>query len=140
MSEGYLECDKYGKEDRVRHMLTEVGISVLSGAASTMGATLFLFLCIMIFFRKFGMFIFFVISCSCVYALVLYPALMCVIGPSGNFGDIKHLMGKGKTFSDDNQKKEDPESAPPKAKPQAITPGTGEMAMMGEKGFDTHDS
>ena len=24
MSEGYLECDKYGKEDRVRHMLTEV--------------------------------------------------------------------------------------------------------------------
>jgi uncharacterized protein YneR len=96
MAEGYLECEHPQREKRVRHMLTEVGISVISGAVSTLGATVFLFMCVMQFFKKFGMFIFFTILCSCVYALILYPALMAILGPAGNFGNLRALCSKQK--------------------------------------------
>ena len=62
LSEAYLESHERSRTGRTVDMLTTMGISVLSGAASTLGATFFLFFPQIIFFVKFGQVIFFLIS------------------------------------------------------------------------------
>eukprot|EP01065_Artemidia_motanka_P042442 TRINITY_DN569_c2_g1_i1.p1 TRINITY_DN569_c2_g1~~TRINITY_DN569_c2_g1_i1.p1 ORF type:complete len:1268 (+),score=331.28 TRINITY_DN569_c2_g1_i1:81-3806(+) len=94
LTEAYTEAHVTKRNDRVRLMLTEVGISVISGAFSTLGASLFLFAPVIIFFNNFGTFMFCTISISLVMSLLLFPALMAIFGPEGTTGSFKHLIFK----------------------------------------------
>eukprot|EP01062_Namystynia_karyoxenos_P059613 TRINITY_DN51049_c0_g1_i1.p1 TRINITY_DN51049_c0_g1~~TRINITY_DN51049_c0_g1_i1.p1 ORF type:complete len:1177 (+),score=340.80 TRINITY_DN51049_c0_g1_i1:105-3533(+) len=88
MAEGYLESHSAARGDRVRDMFGNVGISVVSGAFSTLGATLFLFLPTVVFFNKFGTMIFLTIGLSLLWSLLFFPALLSTpLGPEGTFGD-----------------------------------------------------
>eukprot|EP01065_Artemidia_motanka_P032326 TRINITY_DN39338_c0_g1_i1.p1 TRINITY_DN39338_c0_g1~~TRINITY_DN39338_c0_g1_i1.p1 ORF type:complete len:1148 (+),score=297.26 TRINITY_DN39338_c0_g1_i1:66-3509(+) len=99
LADGYIESHEHDRGDRVRDMLANVGISVVSGAFSTLGSALFLFLPTIVFFNKFGTMIFITIALSLVWSLVFFPALLSTpLGPQGKTGDwhfmLKKALGK----------------------------------------------
>merc|ERR1712232_959809 len=69
--------------------LSTMGITVLSGALTTLLAAVPLFFCQSIFFKRFGTFVFITIFLSILLALFLLPPLLLLIGPTGHFGDVK---------------------------------------------------
>lgn len=81
-------------QSRMRDSLTEVGVSVTSGAISTLGATLFLFFPTIDFFGKFGKFIFATICLSWIFAVGLFATMMMIIGPEGNTGSLKAIWNR----------------------------------------------
>ncbi len=72
--------------------LTEMGISVLSGAITTFGSGIFLVFCLIIMFNKFGIIICATIVLSIAHALIFFPAVNYIIGPQGNVGSLKPLF------------------------------------------------
>eukprot|EP01064_Diplonema_japonicum_P006047 TRINITY_DN13_c0_g1_i9.p1 TRINITY_DN13_c0_g1~~TRINITY_DN13_c0_g1_i9.p1 ORF type:complete len:1041 (+),score=286.38 TRINITY_DN13_c0_g1_i9:142-3264(+) len=95
LAEAYIESESHDREGRVRDMLARVGISVVSGAISTLGASMFLFFPTIIFFNKFGIMIFMTIGFSLFWALVFFPALMSTpLGPEGNMGNWLYVAKK----------------------------------------------
>eukprot|EP00933_Yihiella_yeosuensis_P033036 TRINITY_DN26744_c0_g1_i1.p1 TRINITY_DN26744_c0_g1~~TRINITY_DN26744_c0_g1_i1.p1 ORF type:complete len:651 (+),score=92.90 TRINITY_DN26744_c0_g1_i1:1-1953(+) len=92
LADAYLECPDEKSEDRVQFMVTKMGVSVLSGAISSLGAAFFMMLCKSLFMVKFGIVIMFTISTSVITSLVFFPALLLVIGPSGNQGKGKRVV------------------------------------------------
>lgn len=54
LSDAYLESGRTLRGPRTRQMLAMMGISVLSGSISTLGASFFLLLATIVFFTKFG--------------------------------------------------------------------------------------
>lgn len=88
MSEAYTEAHAETRQARVILMIEEMGVSVLSGALSTLIAAFFMFFAPNTFFVKFASFLFVTIALSCIYALVLFPAILAVIGPTGHTGEI----------------------------------------------------
>jgi predicted RND superfamily exporter protein len=87
LSEAYTESHSTDRHGRVAHMLEEMGVSVISGAISTLGAVFFMFFAPNKFFFKFACFIFATIILSCLYSLIFFPALLSIIGPTGNVGN-----------------------------------------------------
>jgi hypothetical protein len=84
------------RAERTKDALAEMGVSVLSGAATTLLSASALFSCIFWFFFQFGIFIFTVIFLAIVMATFLLVPLMLTFGPEGEEGDISHLLGKKK--------------------------------------------
>jgi len=81
LSDSYIESAEARREDRVRMMLYRMGLSVFSGAFSTLGASAFLLAAYIVFFVKFGAVMFFLIAQSLFFSLVLYAALLDTVGP-----------------------------------------------------------
>merc|ERR1712050_139952 len=88
LADAYLESPMPDRFARTQFMLMKMGMSVLSGAATTMGASLFLCLTYNSFFFKFGLTVLFTVFSSVLTAMVFFSALMAAVGPSGNFGTI----------------------------------------------------
>ena len=90
-------ADSYGassgltREAKVADALTHTGASVLSGAISTLGASLPLFGAQIIFFFKFGVFIFITIGLSLLFSLGFFAAALSVAGPLGDAGALATL-------------------------------------------------
>eukprot|EP01029_Cantina_marsupialis_P015488 TRINITY_DN3397_c0_g1_i13.p1 TRINITY_DN3397_c0_g1~~TRINITY_DN3397_c0_g1_i13.p1 ORF type:complete len:1108 (+),score=359.62 TRINITY_DN3397_c0_g1_i13:207-3326(+) len=93
---GYLDSKSEKRADRVRDMLTSIGSSCISGSLSTLGACFFLFFPVIVFFSKFGTFIFVTITLSLTFSLGLFASVMTFVGPEGNQGDIMALFNKSK--------------------------------------------
>eukprot|EP01029_Cantina_marsupialis_P015498 TRINITY_DN3397_c0_g2_i1.p1 TRINITY_DN3397_c0_g2~~TRINITY_DN3397_c0_g2_i1.p1 ORF type:complete len:1120 (+),score=360.69 TRINITY_DN3397_c0_g2_i1:84-3362(+) len=93
---GYMDSKYEKRADRVKDMLTSIGSSCISGSLSTLGACFFLFFPLIVFFNKFGTFIFVTIILSLTFSLGLFAAVMTFIGPEGNQGNIKAWFGKKK--------------------------------------------
>jgi hypothetical protein len=74
-----------------QHALASMGVSILSGAISTLLASSMLFACSFNFFYLFGSFIFFVILWSLLWAMCFFPAIMMTIGPNNDSGEILWL-------------------------------------------------
>ncbi|KAJ1448385.1 hypothetical protein M885DRAFT_147143 [Pelagophyceae sp. CCMP2097] len=74
-------------EGRVRGALGEMGVSVLSGALTTLSATCALFCCQLLWFRNFGIFIALLVVWSIVVSMLPMMALFCYI-PGGDFGRV----------------------------------------------------
>ena len=87
LSEAYTESHARDRHGRVILMMEEMGVSVLSGAVSTLGACFFMFFAPNTFFVKFASFIFCTITLSCLYSLTFFPALLAIIGPTGDVGN-----------------------------------------------------
>ena len=95
LAEGYVESSETNRIGRVRDMLGRVAISVVSGAISTLGASVFLFLPTIVFFNKFGIMMFMTIGFSLFWSLVFFPALLASpLGPNGNVGNWWFLLKK----------------------------------------------
>lgn len=91
LAEGYIAAGHgpNGHTDRRGRMhtsLTHVGISIFSGCFSTLGACVFLFFPMILFFVQFGTFIFVTVGTSFFVAAFFFSALMMTIGPQGNSG------------------------------------------------------
>ncbi|KAK3242148.1 Patched domain-containing protein [Cymbomonas tetramitiformis] len=92
LSEAYIHAHSQDRKHRVRDMLTELGVSVVSGACSTLGCSFFMFFPGNEFYPKFGQFIFCTILLSIVHSLTFFPALLACIGPEGKNGNVFHAF------------------------------------------------
>ena len=108
LAEGYIGLKNETREAKVKHTLTHVGVSVLSGACTTLGASIFLLAAKILFFFQFGIFIFCTIGFSVMYSLFFFPTVMALIGPEGENGSIMPAVRwvwdvvRGKTKHDKN--------------------------------------
>lgn len=97
----YVESKSRIRMDRTRDALTDLGISVLFGAVTTLVAGICLLPAIIIFFTKFAGLIISTIILSMTWSLVILPCLLMSFGPEGNFGRIspylKNFIGVFKT-------------------------------------------
>lgn len=91
LAEGYSRSSHRTRLHRVQDMLTEVGISVLSGATTTLGASFFLLLAEILFFVEFGAFMFATIGFSIIWALGFFCTLLGILGPQNDFGSLKPI-------------------------------------------------
>merc|ERR1711871_1740780 len=89
--------------ERVEEALTVMGVTVLAGAVTTLGAGSFMFLCKMVFFTKMAFLMTATIIHSFLFALVYFMAILALAGPTGSFGDVPALWSckaKGQTDAD----------------------------------------
>ena len=71
-----------------------MGVSIFSGAMTTIGSAAFLFGGKMAFFQKFAFMISTTICLALIYSLIYYIALSHGFGPEGHSGDIMHMLGE----------------------------------------------
>ncbi|CAB9512861.1 dispatched homolog 3 [Seminavis robusta] len=100
MSEAYTKSHSTERFPRVIHTFEEMGISVLSSSLSTLGASFFMFFAPVVFFVKFAAFIFVTITLSAIYSLTFFPAVLSIMGPTGDFGNwhfwVSKMLNKNK--------------------------------------------
>ena len=92
LADSYVRCEYSDRTSRVKHMLGNVGVSVLAGASTTLGASAFMLGSRILFFFQFGIFIFCTIGFSIVYALVVFTITIGLIGPEGDKGNILYIL------------------------------------------------
>ena len=69
------------RDERVIHALSEMGSPVLSGMMTSVLASLPLFMCTMVFFIRFAMFLCFTIAFSWLFANFFFMSLLATVGP-----------------------------------------------------------
>ena len=89
LAEGYSRSSHSKRLGRLHDTLAQVGISVLSGACTTIGGSAFLLLAEIILFMQFGVFMFATILFSIVFALGFFSTLLGILGPEDDRGSIK---------------------------------------------------
>ncbi|ELU17207.1 hypothetical protein CAPTEDRAFT_226825 [Capitella teleta] len=98
LAEGYSRSQARDRKGRVKEMLERIGVSVVSGAATTLGASFFMLFAKILFFMQFGIFMFCTIGFSLLYALGLFATLLAIIGPEGDTGSIRPLLAMVKRW------------------------------------------
>jgi len=129
---------------RMKSAIHSMGVSVLSGAISTLLASAPLFFCDLHFFSYYGNFIFFVVMWSILWSVFFFPAVMMTWGPNLPDGDvyiIKHFKEWG---TKTEPLKRDSDSIPKESKPETgVHGGAGRKGRksVGESGGKilTHD-
>jgi len=71
-----------------------MGVSILSGAITTMGCGVLLGVCQFTFFKKFGVFIALTIFFSLLTAALVFGAIVHIVGPEGGRGDVTKCIKK----------------------------------------------
>ena len=116
LAQAYAYGSYDGRLERTQNALEQVGVSVLSGAGTTVGASAFILFCDFVVFRKFGFILFATFGFSFIYAIGFFMTVLGMIGPEGHAGSIKSfrdfftcigLKGKKSTrhkFSDTSAK------------------------------------
>lgn len=95
LANAYTESDKgVSRVERTRSALTELGISVLAGAISTLGAASMLFFAIVVFFTKIGVLIVATIALALIWSLGFFPAFLHAFGPTKNMGELMPVVRK----------------------------------------------
>ena len=88
----YVHSAAPGRFARTTDSVGEMGISIFSGAMTTIGSAAFLYGGQMIFFKKFA----FIITTTCaialLFSLVYFIALSHAFGPEGESGDVTRLV------------------------------------------------
>jgi len=87
----YTHSKQDDKEGRTQHALSEMGISVINSAATTLLAAAILFGCGFYFFIQFGGFVFMVIGLSILMSITFLIPLMLLLGPHGMQGDLSWM-------------------------------------------------
>lgn len=106
LAEGYMELEHETRSVKVQHTLAHVGISVLSGACTTLGASIFMFAAKIIFFFQFGVFIFCTIGFSILFSLFFFLTVLALVGPEGETGSIMPLVRRVKNMIRGQTKKD----------------------------------
>lgn len=84
IAQAYVEADAVQRIDRVRSALYEMGGTVFGGAITSLGASGMLFGCYLVFFKKFGGFMFMTIGFSFLFCFCFFLPLMLIMGPNRN--------------------------------------------------------
>lgn len=92
VANAYVESRAGSRLDRTRDALTDLGISILAGAISTLLAGSMLFMATIIFFFKFGIFVVVTVALSLVWGLFFFPAMLLLVGPTGSSGELKPIF------------------------------------------------
>merc|ERR1711991_638497 len=90
IANAYNESPKENNESRfvrTRLALIEMGISIFSASITTLFSATFLLGTVVIFFSRFGLFIFLVVIISTFFAFGYTVALLFLVGPVRNQGD-----------------------------------------------------
>lgn len=123
----YVESAFTKRQRRIAHALSEMGVSIFSGAVTTVLSGAVLILCSSTLFDKFSIIIVATIFVSIVMSLGVFSSMVHIAGPNGTFGDlnywvvrpIKNLIkkvianakkdkkGKEESFSDTNKEETD---------------------------------
>ena len=90
LADSYMASRSVTREGKVMDALVHTGSSVLSGAISTIGASIPMFGAQIIFFQKFGAFVFITIALSLTFSIGFFSALLLVIGPLGKAGNVSN--------------------------------------------------
>merc|ERR1719217_1866755 len=88
MADAYLEAPAEDRLERTRFMLVRMGLAVVNGGVTTIGAAGFMCACYITFFQKFGIVILATVFQSLVHALFFFSAMMALFGPEGTSGKI----------------------------------------------------
>jgi hypothetical protein len=98
LAHSYMESpDRTNREARVRYSVGHMGVSVLSGALTSLGASLLLFFCTLRFFSTFGTFFFGTIFLAWLWANFFFIPALGTFGPAGSQGDFYGNMFGGKS-------------------------------------------
>ena len=106
VAEAYTQSHCVTREARMRDSVGRLGTSVLCGAATTLGAAVFMLACKLQFFLQFGAFLLSVVGFSLLFALVFFPVVMSLVGPQRDAGSLTVLLSllkrrvTGRTRSD----------------------------------------
>lgn len=92
LSESYYQAPHDNRQRRVRDMLEHMGISVLSGAITTAGASAFLLFSQLFFFFQFGLFVLVTIFLSVFYCLFWFTPMLAVVGPEAGLGSLQPVF------------------------------------------------
>merc|ERR1712087_174772 len=84
----YLNGQTATRYMKTEHALAEMGISVVSGASTTFLASLFLLPASFMFYHVLGIFMVMTVLFSISVSLTMLPAMLCIMGPEGERGDI----------------------------------------------------
>ena len=88
LAHSYMESpDRSDREARVRYSVGHMGVSVLAGALTSLGASLLLFFCTLRFFSTFGIFFFGTILLAWLWANFFFIPALGTFGPAGTQGD-----------------------------------------------------
>eukprot|EP00343_Euplotes_focardii_P006420 CAMPEP_0205812440 /NCGR_PEP_ID=MMETSP0205-20121125/16882_1 /ASSEMBLY_ACC=CAM_ASM_000278 /TAXON_ID=36767 /ORGANISM="Euplotes focardii, Strain TN1" /LENGTH=194 /DNA_ID=CAMNT_0053093097 /DNA_START=106 /DNA_END=687 /DNA_ORIENTATION=- len=88
----YVESIYDDRYRRIQEALAAIGISIFSGAITTIGSGFFLFFATIVFFSKFAVLITATIFFSLSYSICYFVCLIHVIGPQKKCGDLKYYI------------------------------------------------
>lgn len=88
MAIAYNESREDTRYGRTQQAIAQLGVSVWAGAISTVISTSFMAQSIMTPFSRLGIFMLCNIAISCLFALVVFPASLTIIGPEGKAGNL----------------------------------------------------
>mmetsp|Transcript_4511 Transcript_4511/g.7686 ORF Transcript_4511/g.7686 Transcript_4511/m.7686 type:complete len:193 (+) Transcript_4511:2360-2938(+) len=94
LSADYMHSAQASRNSKMQQAFGEMGISILSGSITTMGSGVFLFGGKIIFFTKFAVLITSTISFSFLSAMLLFGALMHILGPEKGFGSLRNICSE----------------------------------------------
>lgn len=98
LAEAYRASKATRRTERVHDMLESIGLSVVSGAITTMGAAVFMLFAKIQFFFQFGIFIISTVGIALVFSLLGFTTLLSLCGPEGNTGCLKTFVVGCKKF------------------------------------------
>lgn len=87
----YIHSKYKTRNERIKEALRELGISILSGSLTTIGATVTLYICTLVMFTKFATFVVATIFFSIIYSLGFFAALCQIMGPEDQFGNLNYM-------------------------------------------------
>ena len=108
LAQAYAHSPEDGRRERTQHALEQMGVSVMSGAGTTLGASAFMMLADFVFFHQFGVILFATIGFSFVYSMGLFMTVLAMVGPQGETGStrtfwlflVRTYRGTKQTFSE----------------------------------------
>ena len=84
----YLECQGNTREERLSFSLLTMGVSVASGAVTTLVAGFFLLFPELVFFYKMGVIIIITIMSSLAWAMLFFTSMLAAFGPQYDTGKV----------------------------------------------------
>jgi hypothetical protein len=90
----YVHSPFQDKYRRTRFALSEMGVSIIGGAITTMGSAIFLIPCLFVIFDKMAFLILGTIGFSLFYSLVFFVMITHLIGPQKEFASLNPLKRK----------------------------------------------
>lgn len=116
----YCEAPERTRHERLTRALVEMGISVQSGAITTMGASAFLLATNIRFLFQFGVFMLLTVAFSLVVANLLFTSLIAIVGPQDDVGSVRALCARVRASCANGSRERQPEASTPAA---ATLPG-----------------
>ena len=92
LAEGYHLSFQPSRRLKAKDTLDHLGVSVLCGAGTTLGAAFFMLFGKIQFFLQFGTFLFCTIGFALLFSLCFFINFMALFGPQGNTGSLRPLI------------------------------------------------